>query len=178
MVEQLDLSNEDVGIIAELIDALIMKLVPCWCPSGSTSSIPSGSDRLQNGATSDLLPLVKVVGQETPESFYSGISAELHMTIASDASTNKPLGSFDYSVELNKTDLGSDFVMHVDSISKHDKSIKDSEDNLSELKLELNAIDMQYNQCFKELSRMREEAIENAKKKWITKKEYTRHVMC
>ncbi|KAF2298045.1 hypothetical protein GH714_007936 [Hevea brasiliensis] len=184
MVEQLDLSNEDVAIIAELIDALIMKLVPCWSPSfGSTSSMPNGSSGLQNDATSkavsehDFLPSVNVIGQETSESFNSGISAEFHMTIASDASTNKPLGSSDYSVELNTTDFGSDFGMHVDSVSKYDKSTKNAEDSLSELKLELNAIDMQYNQCFQELLRMREEAIENAKKKWTTKKNI-RHVMC
>ncbi|XP_021665231.2 probable serine/threonine-protein kinase WNK10 isoform X3 [Hevea brasiliensis] len=177
MVEQLDLSNEDVAIIAELIDALIMKLVPCWSPSfGSTSSIPNGSSGLQNDATSkavsehDFLPSVNVIGQENSESFNSGISAEFHMTIASDASTNKPLGSSDYSVELNTTDFGSDFGMHVDSVSKYDKSTKNAEDSLSELKLELNAIDMQYNQCFQELLRMREEAIENAKKKWTTKR--------
>ncbi|KAF2298043.1 hypothetical protein GH714_007888 [Hevea brasiliensis] len=177
MVEQLDLSNEDVAIIAELIDALIMKLVPCWSPSfGSTSSMPNGSSGLQNDATSkavsehDFLPSVNVIGQETSESFNSGISAEFHMTIASYTSTNKPLGSSDYSVELNTTDFGSDFGMHVDSVSKYDKSTKNAEDSLSELKLELNAIDMQYNQSFQELLRMREEAIENAKKKWTTKK--------
>lgn len=39
-----------------------------------------------------------------------------------------------------------------------------------ELKLELDAIDTQYNQRFIELLRMREEAIENARKRWISKK--------
>ncbi|KDP25235.1 hypothetical protein JCGZ_20391 [Jatropha curcas] len=181
MVEQLGLSNEDVAIIAELIDALIMKLVPCWSPSfGGTLSIPNGSSGLQNDETSkvgrqhDFLQSDNMRGQETQVSFNSDISAEFHLTIASDTSINKPLGSSDYSLELNPFEFGSDF----DGISKYDKSVKNStnpfslanEDQQDELKLELDAIDMQYNHCFRELLRMREEAIENAKKKWTTKK--------
>lgn len=38
-----------------------------------------------------------------------------------------------------------------------------------ELKQELNAIDSQYNECLRELSRKREEAIEYAKKRWALK---------
>lgn len=40
----------------------------------------------------------------------------------------------------------------------------------TELKTELDAIDAQYQQWFQELSRMREEAIESTRKKWMTKK--------
>ncbi|XWS48757.1 hypothetical protein CRYUN_Cryun13aG0103400 [Craigia yunnanensis] len=43
-------------------------------------------------------------------------------------------------------------------------------DKFNELKLELDAIDSQCHQRFQELLRMREEAMENAKKRWITKK--------
>ncbi|KAJ9148130.1 hypothetical protein P3X46_030217 [Hevea brasiliensis] len=167
MVEQLDLSNEDVAIIAELIDALVMKVVPCWSPSFVSTSSGEQNDAASKAVSeNDFLPLVNVIGQETRESFNSGISAEFHMTIASDASTNKPLESSYCTVQLNTADFG----MHVDGISKYAKSIKNSENTPSDLKMELDAIDMQYNQCFQELLRMREEAIENAKKKWITKK--------
>ncbi|KAF2313505.1 hypothetical protein GH714_011292 [Hevea brasiliensis] len=167
MVEQLDLSNEDVAIIAELIDALVMKVVPCWSPSFVSTSSGEQNDAASKAVSeNDFLPLVNVIGQETRESFNSGISAEFHMTIASDASTNKPLESSYCTVQLNTADFG----MHVDGISKYAKSIKNSENTPPDLKMELDAIDMQYNQCFQELLRMREEAIENAKKKWITKK--------
>lgn len=52
MVEQLDLSNEDVAIIAESVDSLIMKLVPYRSPSfRSTSHISHCSLGGENGAT-------------------------------------------------------------------------------------------------------------------------------
>lgn len=44
-----------------------------------------------------------------------------------------------------------------------------------ELKLELDAIVMQYQNWFQELSRMREEALEAAKKRWTAKKKLTVH---
>ncbi|KAG8659012.1 hypothetical protein MANES_02G004300v8 [Manihot esculenta] len=160
MVEQLDLSNEDVAIIAELVDGLIMKLVPYRSPSfRSASRIPHCSSGGENGATSkavsdhDLLPSVNVIGQGTQESFSSVVSTECHMTTTSDASTNKPLESSHCTIELNTANCGSDFFMHVDGTPKYDK---DLENIFSELKLELDAIDMRYNQCFQDLLRTRE----------------------
>ena len=43
-------------------------------------------------------------------------------------------------------------------------------DNSDELQLELDAIETQYDQCFRELVKMRDDAIENAKRRWITRK--------
>ncbi|MED6173368.1 hypothetical protein PIB30_058647 [Stylosanthes scabra] len=43
-------------------------------------------------------------------------------------------------------------------------------DNSTDLQLELDAIETQYHQCFRELVKMREDAIENAKRRWITRK--------
>lgn len=43
-------------------------------------------------------------------------------------------------------------------------------DHLDELQVELDAIDIQYHQCFLELAKMRAVAIENAKRRWITRK--------
>jgi WNK lysine deficient protein kinase len=44
------------------------------------------------------------------------------------------------------------------------------QDHLNELELELEAIEIQYQQSFRELVKMREEAIENVKKRWTSKK--------
>lgn len=44
-----------------------------------------------------------------------------------------------------------------------------------ELKLELDAIEAQYQQWFHELSKMREEALETTRKRWMTKKKLTVH---
>ncbi|XP_043714483.1 serine/threonine-protein kinase WNK8-like [Telopea speciosissima] len=48
-------------------------------------------------------------------------------------------------------------------------SLSDKDED-AELQLELNVIESQYQHWLNELSRMREEAVENAKKRWITKK--------
>jgi WNK lysine deficient protein kinase len=197
MVEQLDLLTEDVAVIAELIDNLIVKLVPSW---NTSPSVRNGSSELENHSTSeavkkpDFLPLTNMTDLETKQSVNSDISAEYNMAIASDSGTNKSLGSSDCCLQSNMYDL--EFGMLEDGISKHNKSTRNSNDSYigsfsgmsrnasmssicslsladkdgSELKQELDSIDSHYNQCLQELMKMREEAIENAKKRGITKK--------
>ncbi|XP_011022433.1 PREDICTED: serine/threonine-protein kinase WNK8 isoform X3 [Populus euphratica] len=197
MVEQLDLLTEDVAVIAELIDNLIVKLVPSW---NTSSSVRDGSSELENHSTSeavkkpDFLPLTNMTDLETQQSVNSDMSAEYNMAIASDCGTNKSLGSSDCCLQSNMYDL--EFGMLEDGISKHNKSARNSNDSYigsfsgmsrnasmssicslsladkdgSELKHELDSIDSHYNQCLQELTKMREEAIENAKKRGITKK--------
>ncbi|KAJ6695248.1 WNK KINASE [Salix koriyanagi] len=63
MVEQLDLFTEDVAVIAELIDNLIVKLVPSW---NTSPSVQNGSSEVENHSTSeavkkpDFLPLTNM----------------------------------------------------------------------------------------------------------------------
>ncbi|XP_019458238.1 PREDICTED: serine/threonine-protein kinase WNK8-like [Lupinus angustifolius] len=49
-------------------------------------------------------------------------------------------------------------------------TLSDKDLSSDDLQLELDAIDMQYQQCFRQIEKMREEAIENAKRKWIARK--------
>lgn len=102
MAEQLDLSNEDVSVIAELIDSLIMKLVPSWKPTSESSSCGANSSRgdqhlCQNDGTFFGCPwgsgLVKAA------SMISDISAEYVITTASDATNVKVLESDKYSFD-------------------------------------------------------------------------------
>ncbi|XP_039022822.1 serine/threonine-protein kinase WNK8-like isoform X2 [Hibiscus syriacus] len=181
MVEQLDLSNEDVAVIAELIDSMIMKLAPYWKPSFGSISYRSA--------------ILKC--QDPEDSIGSDISTEFEGMLASDGSDNKPIGCSDHgNVEcrngLNTYDFGLDIdhLGNKESTKNSETSLMDScsfasrdmssssidrlsfadKDKLKELKSELDAIDSQYQQCFQELVRMREEAMENARKRWITKK--------
>ncbi|OMO79851.1 hypothetical protein CCACVL1_13372 [Corchorus capsularis] len=201
MVEQLDLSTEDVTVISELIDIMIMKLVPCWKPSfgsfGSISYLQDGSCCPSNAAVktagdqevSSELALVK--HQDIRDSVCSGISAESDGMLVSDGS--KPIASSAYGYDEchNYTDenLG-ECVLINDSAKNSETSLTDScsfasqdmslssicslsladKDHIDELKLELEAIDSQFHHCLQELMKMREEAMENAKRKWITKK--------
>ncbi|KAF9674895.1 hypothetical protein SADUNF_Sadunf10G0174700 [Salix dunnii] len=76
-----DKSPEDAAYIAELIDALVMKLVPGWKTSrGNIASAPERHHCLQS-----------LKDQEALQSINSEISAEQDVTISSCASTNKPL---------------------------------------------------------------------------------------
>ena len=82
MVEQLDLSNEDVTVIAKLIDGMIMKLVPYWKPSfGSVSCLQDGlcspSRATKTVGEQEVFPELAVVKcQDTQESISSYMSAE------------------------------------------------------------------------------------------------------
>ncbi|XP_031262712.1 serine/threonine-protein kinase WNK8 isoform X2 [Pistacia vera] len=230
MVEQLDLSHEDVVSIAELIDNLIVKLVPSWNPSScSASSLQNsscnGCSVLQNNlmllkclrdseesikafaeAVSDKgvpskLGIMKY--QDTQESFSSGVSTEFDVSITSAPSTDKSFrhefhkgsNTFGFSSHdsvYDKTDginVGESILMNrsmqnsetsfIDSCSDISKvpssssisspSLSEKDHLCSELKMELDAIATQYDQSLQELLRLREEAMEDARKRWITK---------
>ncbi|KAE9599481.1 hypothetical protein Lal_00039453 [Lupinus albus] len=49
-------------------------------------------------------------------------------------------------------------------------TLADKDLSSDDLQVELDAIDVQYQQCFRRIEKMREEAIENAKRKWIARK--------
>ncbi|KAA8526101.1 hypothetical protein F0562_007799 [Nyssa sinensis] len=192
MVEQLDLSTEDVVFIAELIDSLIIKVVPIWKPSLVKSSCEV-SPGLQNDQNS-----LRCCPWESGSERETGLDKT---TFALDANNNNALRSADYSnvqcskgwngygSEKSEGSFGGSIIMSeltknsemsfVDScgalsndfilLSACCQSVADK-DQSEELKLELDAIDTQYHQCFQQLVRMREEAIEDAKKRWIMKK--------
>lgn len=80
---------------------------------------------------------------------------------------------------MNNENMGNSALSYIDSwygLPKNFslssiRSLSLGENNhYDELKLELDAIDTHYQQCSLELLRMREQAIENAKKRWTTKK--------
>lgn len=234
MVEHLNLSIEDVVVISELIDSLIIKLVPTWKPSSGNCSSEANSSFgdspiLQIGGNSgslkapveavpkhNVLPQLAVVEDEdNQESTVSDISAEYGASMASDAchddalesdyysldEGSKALNGYGFNSEAGVYDHGgqnektyedivgeSDMInqpaknsatSYVDSCSGMSKNFSLSsicslsladKDQYGELKLELDAIDTQYHQRLIELLRMREEAIENAKRRWISKK--------
>lgn len=219
MVEQLDLSNEDAAVIAELIDVMISEFVPKW--KSSFESILCGGNSscedslvVHNGGTSLSHPLLLTNGedQSTVECALSGISTKDDAIVASETNNIKSIESpeaecYDASDEhsFNEDHWVFDHARHterryngtvgepvtmngytkdseiscIDSCSGMSNSLSLSsicslsladKDPADELKSEVVAIDTQYHQCFQELLRMREEAIEKAKKRWITKK--------
>ncbi|CAK9169336.1 unnamed protein product [Ilex paraguariensis] len=219
MVE-LDLANEDVVFIAELIDRLIIKLLPNWKPSSGWSSGVESSfvdsavikyDQISVSCVRDstlvgvsdgaveqhfLSQLAKVENHGTEDSVQ--ISAKPIEKSASDANHYRVLRSADYIQCLKECDSngyegsvgessnmsadtknsGISFTSSCDALS-NDFSLSISSLPLTnnndtahchELKLKLNAIEMQYHQYCHELLKMSEEAEENAKKRWIAKR--------
>lgn len=233
MVEQLDLSKEDVAVIAELIDNLLAKLVPSWkslfedCSDEATTSFcdsPPLQIRGNLGSVEapakavvehHILPqMADVEGEDNQESTISDISAEYSDLMALDAGFDSALESHYFSLdECHKGLNGYGFNSEYEAYDHGGHSEKSYEANgesvminepaessatscinscsgmlnnfslssicclspaeknqCDELKLELDAIDAEYHQRLVELLRMREEAIRNAKKRWMMKK--------
>lgn len=187
MTEELELSNNDVATIAELITSFIFKL-------SASQKYSFGSSAPVNNSSNDSTLIIEdhIIGE--------GItSLNQGKTSISDVEFNNVLRSLDNELEYIKgsktqtlsNNKGSldDAVMNdctknpgiafdsLQNVISNDFSsdlsfIGEANDNnqLQDLKLELDAINMQYLQSCHELSRMREEAIENARKKWTGKK--------
>ncbi|KAK7851378.1 serine/threonine-protein kinase wnk8 [Quercus suber] len=226
MVEQLDLSKEDVAVIRELIDNLINQLASSLKSFFENHSYEkNGSFGVDSGSADTLVKsvvehpgfpeLADVEDEDNQGSTISDISAEYSVPMASDACNGnalesdyfshddsyKALNDYGFNSEYGVYDHGghneksyeassSESVMinepAKNSASSFDLSCSVMSKNLNlsnicslsladkgqydDLNLELEAIDSQYHQQFIELLRMREEAIENARKRWISKK--------
>lgn len=85
------------------------------------------------------------------------------------------MDDFAKSSELTSIDLsGTSKVMSLTSCCSS-LSITEKELGVEQLKLELDAIEAQYQQWFQQLSRLREEALEATRKKWIEKNKMAVH---
>ncbi|XP_054825803.1 serine/threonine-protein kinase WNK8 [Prosopis cineraria] len=229
MVENLDLTAEDVDVIAELIHTMTVRLVPNWresrqqlpgayCLDGDSPVVLNGESSLWCHSDENLVnSQVLDEDQEKQESIMSGISAEDGIKVISDGKNMEPASViFDGccedsiakrsnldvrfhdqderkrevnaggSVTINGSDRNSvnvvsenstvsfidscgDEPQNFDMSSINTLSLADK-DQCDELQLELDAINTQYHQCFLELAKMREDAIEDAKRRWITRK--------
>ncbi|CAH9094036.1 unnamed protein product [Cuscuta epithymum] len=164
MVEQLELPNEDVALIADMIDCLASKIVPSWKPSSGTGQESTEQQRIFSHSPSEggnninnIEELFKVKLSSLHDDGVSTTLSEHKKYLTSISST----GSWDaISNDMNGVCVSSLSVADMD----------DGKEQCYDLKMEIDAIDMHYHQCCRELMRMREEAIESAKRKWIAKK--------
>lgn len=179
----LDFSNEDVVLIAKLMEELIEELVPHYMPNYSCAKAKSSLDELHSSHTvsnslgcpwkSRLLSdtLGKGYYGAPRESFALGVSAE-YSSVNQDVEYSHVNHSLhllcnvdDCSKFSNRSQLDGLSLSSISSLTPTEKDCCNKE-----LKQELDAIDFQYNQCFRELLRRREEAVENAKKRWSSRK--------
>ncbi|KAK4486551.1 hypothetical protein RD792_009236, partial [Penstemon davidsonii] len=151
MVEQLDLWKDDVAFIAELIDDLISQLIPCL--GTSHASFGGSKNSSLEGSNGNCVEEATERGIQKYSSTRESLMSE---------SMNHSISSYCGSWITASNDMN----LSVSSLSLTDKYSECCYD----LKVELDAIDLQYQQRCNELLRMRQAAIENAKKKWMMKK--------
>ncbi|KFK32978.1 hypothetical protein AALP_AA6G313800 [Arabis alpina] len=163
MVEELHLTSQEVIVIADMIDDLIMQLI-----SDRTSSHPN-----QNSPPLASLEDHEAANQQTVnskdeeaagESMKSDISADYYL----------PFSSHGSAAAMEAGREAESMSSYLDSCSMMSTiySLSISENDYPEdLKTELNLIESQFNQSFQDLLKLKEDAIQNAKRKWITKKQ-------
>lgn len=173
--EDLHLSKKDVVLIAQLMEELIGGLVPYYRPSCDYSLTESNEAPADTSLSFSGLDLFSSgLSHLSPGGSVTAKDQGVRGSIASEMST-------EYSLADHSLDPGSsigDFYKFSNNVSFDGLSmsslssltLSDKDQNNKELREELDAIDSQYNQCFRELLRRREEAIENAKKRWSIRK--------
>lgn len=163
MVEQLDLADDDVAFIADFIDFVIIKISPGWKPSSNSHSSGLtliGDEWETPWADSPCENLNNVTF------VLSGYLANTGNNLSNGSITSEVFGGD----SIRKNDMpDNQGRMHAIEI---DCSTLTSErrDRESEMKLELDAIETQFEQWFQQLSRKKHEAIEVTKKRWMSKK--------
>ncbi|XP_076956067.1 putative serine/threonine-protein kinase WNK10 [Bidens hawaiensis] len=149
MVEELDLLHEDVIIIAELIDDMIIKLVPTWKPLLETT-MSGCSIVVQNSQITS-----RPTAVFEPEDYtLEGPDISSLFTYSSDRMKSSEVFS---SMKTTSND----------SVLCENYDVKDV---CEDLKKEIDLIEARYHYLQSELKKNREAAIEDAKRKWDLKK--------
>ncbi|KAK8964118.1 putative serine/threonine-protein kinase WNK4 [Platanthera guangdongensis] len=180
MVEQLELPDYHVTFIADFIDFLIMKLVPSWRPSADNPSNKiliesefSDKDEASRQCQWSAMPSVvssvdQVCLSPLEVNSYRKVDDNMWHTDCSSFSSHANCD--------DKYSQGSamSLVMAASckSLADIDPTTVDCDVGKcqEDLKMELDTIEAQYQNWFQELSRMREDSIENARKKWAIMK--------
>ncbi|XP_062091351.1 probable serine/threonine-protein kinase WNK4 isoform X2 [Humulus lupulus] len=203
MVEQLELADHNVAFIAELIDDLILKLLPGWKPSfNHSSSGPTGSNGTIEDQPSIVLVAPKVMDEDASTcdvkidelvsynnngcceglSWY-GSELEHPDSCSADKKLQGDITNAGIFIPVNGNTKNlalqlpdwirrSNFKGSTSSCTSLCLADKDTD---VELQLELASIEAQYEQWFQELSKRKEEALEDTRKRWAEKKRLASH---
>lgn len=206
MVEQLELADQNVKFIAELIDLLLMKLIPEWKPCVAIDHLASVNGKWTNASQQRDSELAKDKGSSKHSSEDSGPSTSYRTTAAKENIDNMDLcsemsyasatsdindkfsmvsfmsaesgfdggsqtsfasetgTSSDYKSKI--LDMGSNSMMSFSSYPLSVSSLSELDD---ELRVELEMIEQQYQEAIKDLSKRRNMAIEEIKKRMAEK---------
>lgn len=172
MVEQLELQDHDVVFIADFIDFLIMKLVPGWAPSTTLAAAAELMVEQANTNTNTNTRHGSVDVRDSRESIVSEVIEVEEATCIKDEDT---IGFVDRAMFCSRFP-SQDFngtTPHVMSLTSSCSSLLLVDRDIDmEMQLELKLIESQYQDWLLELSRMREEAVDAAKRRWMAKKKH------
>ncbi|EOA16321.1 hypothetical protein CARUB_v10004471mg [Capsella rubella] len=162
MVEELHLTSEEVIVIADMIDELMMQLNSDRTSSHHNQSSPHLAHEDHEAANQQT---VNSKDEEAAgQSMKSDISADYYLPFSS----NNGNAAMEAGRDAESMSSFLDSCSMMSTI--YNLSISDNE-YPEDLKTELNLIESQFNQSFQDLLKLKEDAIENAKRKWITKKQ-------
>jgi len=190
MVEHLELAENDVAIIADLIDYLIRQVISSWNPS-----IVYRTDSAQHNSCPSCLPKPEDQNSDATivlDMFSEGAVARTGRTDSCSNGSFKMLSIEDLEMDLgalyfedeafelqnHETSLANDSTLMENgdmsgftSLTSRSSSLALNDSNHDpELMLELAAIEAQYMHWIEELTRMREEALEATKKRHMMEK--------
>lgn len=161
MVEELHLTSQEVIVISDMIDDLMMQLNSDRTSSHHNQNSPRLAHEDHEAANQQT---VNSKDEEAAgQSMKSDISTDYYLPFSSNENAAMEAGR---DAESMSSFLDSCSMMS----TIYNLSISDN-DYPEDLKTELNLIESQFNQSFQDLLKLKEDAIENAKRKWITKKQ-------
>lgn len=194
MVEQLDLADHDVIFIAEFIDYLILRILPDWKPSSdyfrsnlyghpnpsiSVTSSPyfamtrnkSSLGSSNSDFLGDLSSLKNALGSGCTLSEME-FQDQQHYDECRTNETGSVISagwpSMDRLTDNSESNFSDQKGSETGSFTSCCSSMNLLErDPDGDLKLELDAIEAQYRQWLQELTRMRREAVETARRRWM-----------
>ncbi|KAL2893318.1 putative serine/threonine-protein kinase WNK4 [Bienertia sinuspersici] len=182
MVDILDLADHDVAFIADFIDDLVKQIALNSKPSSVYSSVkPWKSGDNSVSAEDSSIILDKALGSldDCIDDSFKSLSVNKPEMDLGELYCEDDVYKFqrnNNNNEMTKNSEGSTCMEHcglscyMSLASSSSSSGLQYEEEDAELKAELSAIESQYQQWFEELAKMREEALEATKKKWMMKK--------
>lgn len=157
MVVHLELADHDVCFIADFIDYLLTKILPDWKPVSRDRGSETSDASLEMVSENDF----RVCEMEVRDMYYGEFNGGLECVKRKE----------DYEDELESMSMinNASFLSLCDE--DDDMELRKDEDDDMELRLGIEAIEAQYEQLSIELKKLREEALEATRKRWIMQRE-------
>ncbi|KAI3841587.1 hypothetical protein MKX03_015502 [Papaver bracteatum] len=174
MVENLKLSYQDVAFVAEFIDFLIMKLVPSWKPSISCSSCGIPYENSSLFLSDQMSSVVDKTSAQADKCTSNGKVDVIMSHVQVDFHSGLVHGEERDSQSSLLSEISAEYLIP-NGLHNNDNRATGCCDAGGGVGCYFSdgcceAIESQYQQWFQELAHLKEKTLEDAKQKWLTKK--------